>query len=186
MRSDAKRNRISLLRAAKELFARDTHVSMHEIARRAGLGTATVYRHFPHRSDIAAAIADELLDDLDHLAARKRGHPDAFVTLLAAIFDTSTSSALLVNAFRESADSEADLARLRQRVLTLFSGPLDYAKAAGTVQPDLTPEDVMLLLAMIQGAVDETGEPSRTRHEAAHRAARLLLQGVMAAPASPR
>src|SRR5579862_422352 len=77
-RKDAQRNREAILNAARELFADCADAPMYEVARRAGVGQATLYRNFPDRRDLAAAL---LLDEIEHterLAADHAGDPDAF------------------------------------------------------------------------------------------------------------
>jgi len=60
-RKDAQRNREAILSAAKELFATSADVPMYEIARAAGIGQGTLYRHFADRRSIAIALFDEAL-----------------------------------------------------------------------------------------------------------------------------
>ena len=56
LRKDAQRNREAILAAARELFAESADVPMYEIARRAGVGQATLYRNFPDRRNLAASL----------------------------------------------------------------------------------------------------------------------------------
>ena len=70
-RADAQRNLDALLRAAKEEFAANgVDAPVRAIAARAGVGTATLYRHFPLRSDLIAAVFRREIDDVTELAGR--------------------------------------------------------------------------------------------------------------------
>src|SRR5918997_1205778 len=67
-RADARRNRERLIEAARERFARDgTDVSLADIAREAGVGVGTVYRHFPAHGDLVEAV---YRDEVNRLSAR--------------------------------------------------------------------------------------------------------------------
>src|ERR1700742_377994 len=71
MRKDAARSRRAILDAARELYADDVTASFAEIAVRAGVGQATVYRHFDDRQALLAELA---VEDMDRLAERGEGH----------------------------------------------------------------------------------------------------------------
>ena len=76
-RKDAARNREAILDAARELMARSADFPLYEVARRAGVGQATLYRHFPDRATLAATIARELHEEIgaavaEHAGARTR------------------------------------------------------------------------------------------------------------------
>ncbi|GAA2295111.1 helix-turn-helix domain-containing protein [Streptomyces violaceusniger] len=71
MRADARRNREQILRAAREVFAdQGSDAPLDEIARRAGVGIATLYRRFPHRADLHRGVAIEVLTALVEAASR--------------------------------------------------------------------------------------------------------------------
>src|SRR5688572_7195835 len=66
MRADGRRNRERLLAAAREAFAEGGRdVGVAEIARRAGVGSATLFRHFATKDDLLAAILDEMLEQIE-------------------------------------------------------------------------------------------------------------------------
>ena len=72
-RKDAQRNREAILAAARELYAESADVPMYEVARRAGVGQGTLYRNFPDRSDLAAALIAEIFELEEQLAAEHAG-----------------------------------------------------------------------------------------------------------------
>src|SRR5438445_799062 len=75
--------------AARELFAESADVPMYEVARRAGVGQATLYRNFPDRRDLAAALLDVKLARIEQLAREHADDPDAFFVLLRHTAESS-------------------------------------------------------------------------------------------------
>lgn len=180
LRRDAQRNRDAILDAAKELFAESGEVPMYEIARRAGVGQATLYRHFPDREAIAAALAAEQLDRLERLAANRAGDPDAFFVLLRAIVDgQARCHGGLHDILQEDPNTRTGLEEFNHRLVELLRHPIRDAKAAGTLRPDLTIDDVVLLMAMVHGALDALADPAG-RAAAASRALTLTIDGLAA------
>ncbi|MGF7236288.1 MAG: TetR/AcrR family transcriptional regulator [Frankia sp.] len=178
LRRDARRNREAILAAAKELFAESGEVPMCEIARRAGVGQATLYRHFPDREAVAAALAAEQLDRLERLAASRAGDPDAFFVVLRGIVDgQARCHGGLHDILRESPNARSGLDGFNQRLVELLRHPIRDAKAAGTLRPDLTVDDVVLVMAMVHGALDAIADPSG-RAAAAGRALALTIDGL--------
>src|ERR1700712_2722964 len=86
-RRDARDNRAAILDAARELFADSADVAMCQVARRAGVGQGTLYRHFANRSALAAELLDEYIVRFEVLALAEAGRPDAFFPLLRSLFD---------------------------------------------------------------------------------------------------
>jgi AcrR family transcriptional regulator len=176
MRKDAQRNREAILGAARELFAESGAVPMYEIARRAGVGQATLYRHFPDRGAVAAVLAAEILVDLERIASENAGDPDAFFVMLRGLV-SAQARCNLFHVVREDPVPESELEPLRQRFIDLFRPPLRDAKAAGTLRRDLTMDDVLLLVAMVNGAMEDTAKPAE-RVARAMRALELTLHGL--------
>lgn len=153
-RNDARRNREAILAAARALFAESGEVPMYEIGRRAGVGQATLYRHFPSRGSVAAAIFAEELDGLERLAAESAGDPSSFFAILRGVADVQVRFHGMVDCMGGEGDSAADTAPLKARFLALIEEPLREAQAAGLLRPDFGLEDVFLLIAMIAGALE--------------------------------
>jgi AcrR family transcriptional regulator len=178
-RKDAQRNREAILAAARELFAERGGVPMYEVARRASVGQATLYRNFPDRRNLVAALLEEHLQRVEQLAAEHAGDPDAFFVLLRAIVETMASSHALGELAREDACLGTALERRRQRIAELIKQPLRAAKAAGTLRRDLTVDDVFLVVSMIKGAVARADGPA-AQAAAASRALALVQDGLAA------
>jgi AcrR family transcriptional regulator len=178
-RSDARRNREAILAAAREMFAESGDVAMYEVARRAGVGQATLYRNFPDRDALVAALAVEWIDELERLGAERAGEPDAFFVMLRAIVDAEARFHGLAECAQQSPDVLSELEPLQQRLTRLIKRPLRDAKAAGLIRRDLSMNDVMLLFAMVEGALSrEPDAPGRAA--AASRVLALALDGLTA------
>ena len=176
-RKDAKRNREAILAAARELFAECADVPMYEVARRAGVGQATLYRNFPDRRDLAAALLLEKMQQTERLAGEHAGDPDAFFVLLRSIVETIVRFHALGDLAREDTCLGSELHSRRRRLRELLTEPLRAAKAAGTVRCDVTIDDVFLVVLMVRGAIDSADGPAG-RAAAASRALALLLEGL--------
>jgi AcrR family transcriptional regulator len=176
-RKDAQRNREAILEAARELFADCADAPMYEIARRAGVGQATLYRNFPDRRDLAAALLLEEMEHTEQLAADHADDPDAFFVLLRSVVETIARFHALGELAREDACLGSTLNLRRQRLRELLKEPLRSAKAARTVRCDLTIDDVFVVVLMVRGAIDGA-EGAAARSAAASRALALLLEGL--------
>jgi AcrR family transcriptional regulator len=183
LRKDAQRNREAVLAAARELFAECADPPMYEIARRAGVGQATLYRNFPDRRDLAAALIVEQMEQTERLAAEYVGDPDAFFVLIRNVVETMARFHGLGELAREDACLGSELDRRRQRLAELLKEPVRDAKAAGTLRRDLTVDDVFLMISMLKGAVERADGPA-ARAAAASRALALMLDGLAPARAA--
>ena len=164
LRSDAVRNRAALLATARRvLSARGLDVPVEEIAREAGVGVGTVYRNFPTKAALLAAVVAQAFEGLtaDAQTALARGEPgDAFFEFLRGAAVVMARDRVLVRAAR-AADG-LGLARAPE-VQGLFDATdtlLARAIAAGAVRPGITAEDVAALLAGVGDAANELGRPT--------------------------
>jgi AcrR family transcriptional regulator len=151
---------------------------MYEVARRAGVGQATLYRNFPDRRNLAAALLVEHMESTERLAAEHAGDPDAFFVLLRDVVETMARFYPLGQLARADACLGSELDRRRRRLADLMKEPLRDAKAVGTVRRDLTIDDVFLVVSMVKGAVDRADDRAE-RAAAATRALALVLDGIM-------
>lgn len=157
--SSAAENREALLASARRLFAaRGYHVALSAIARDAGVGQGSLYRHFPTRLDLALAIFEENFTVLERIAASDPG-PGCFLRLWRRLIGFTVES----TAFVETAvDARRQLVNYRgpERLVGLLSGPLARAQEAGLVDPALTVGDLMLLQRMVYGAIVTEVDPA--------------------------
>jgi AcrR family transcriptional regulator len=180
-RRDAERNRAAIVSAFTELLASDgADVPLYRVARRAGVGQATLYRHFAERALLAAAIYEQRLDRVAELAAVHAGDPRAFLLLLGAMIREDTRTPGLFRVLRTGRDGERYLRHLTSRVLELLAEPLRTARAAGTVRADLQLDDVPIVFTMLEGAIQEADASGRP--QVALRAFELLARGIAFTP----
>lgn len=175
-RRDAQRNRSAILQAACEVMCSPRPVvGMPEIARRAGIGQATLYRHFPDRAALASAVIGHLLDGLERCVAAGRGQPATFGFALQAILRVQVTMRPLVQLTRRL--DQPTRVRYQRRVTAVLAEPLRRAQEAGWVRKDLVPGDLMLLFGMVEGVVESTADPDEAV-AAAGRSIDLALDGV--------
>jgi len=186
-RRDALRNRKLLVETAREVFAEQgLDAPLDEIARRAGVGNATLYRHFPSRAVLVDEVFRDALTETTAAGERARTAEDAWTGLteyLEAVFtglaaDRGTND-LMTTGLEGVTSLEAIHAHNRETV----AGLLRRGQQQGTIRPDATTEDLLFALAALGRAVPAltTVAPDAWRRPLA-----LLLDGLRAGPAAPR
>ena len=181
-RADATRNREQLLAVATRVFmSADTEPSMRAIAREAGVGIATLYRHFPTRESLVDAVyrdqvvrltagARELLGQLPPAAALRRWM-DLFGDWIA------TKNGMLDTLLSMIQAGEIAHAQTRTELLTAITTILDAGRVAGDLRPDVTAEDIAAALIGIF-----TVAPRPQREASASRLLNLLMDGLRPPP----
>jgi AcrR family transcriptional regulator len=160
MRADARRNVERLLTVAKETFAeRGADAPLEEIARRAGVGIGTLYRHFPTREALLETLLRDSFEALRAEADRLLTSPspgDALDSWLRAFATHATTYSGLVAALNASLrDGESGLCMWCKTVNLAGGELLARAQAAGVVRPDVTPDDVLILANAITWATEQ-------------------------------
>jgi len=162
MRADAQRNRDKLLRVATEAFTElGVEVPLEEIARRAGVGIGTFYRHFPTREALVVAVYRQLIDDLA-AAARELPlvHPpaEALRQWMHAFVDYATVKRGMVVLLKSMMETESQLFDDARATLNAAAGSLMTAAAqAGAIRPDVGPAEVIRAIGGICMATDRPG-----------------------------
>ncbi|RIV39135.1 TetR/AcrR family transcriptional regulator [Micromonospora radicis] len=148
LRADAARNRAALLAAAEAEFAeRGLEASVAEIARRAGIGKGTVFRHFPTKDDLLAAVVLDRVDGLTALASRLSTADDPGAALLEFLDAAASRQQQLDLSFlREAGEVNDRLGASRARLFEQVVLLVDRAQAAGAIRSDVTGLDVILLM----------------------------------------
>ncbi|MDT0264899.1 TetR/AcrR family transcriptional regulator [Streptomyces sp. DSM 44915] len=158
-RADARRNRERLLAAAEEVFATSgPTASLNQIARRAGVGPGTLYRHFPGRDALLAGVLDERIDRLTRRADALLTAPEADRALadwLAAFLDHARSQQGLGSALLLARSSEFGL-DCHHRLRAAAGALLDRAQASGGTRPDITTDEMLRLVVGVALATVET------------------------------
>lgn len=186
LRADAARNRRAIIDAAGELYGqRGLDTPFDDIARHAGVGNATLYRHFPSRCALLAAVFTDTLVRVVTAAehALTVADPwDAFASHFRFLFNLQATNRGLADLLITAVDGVPEIERLRERAHRDFVHLAQRAQTAGALRADVTPEDVALLLMANAGLIHRTADIATT---ASTRFADLTLDGLRSAAATP-
>ncbi|GHS87260.1 TetR family transcriptional regulator [Actinomycetota bacterium] len=175
-RRDVIRNRARLVAAAEEVFAGTGPTApLDLVARRAGVGRGTLYRHFPDRESLIAAVYSTRMDLLEELAA---GLPDEerWERLLAAICALQLESPGLLGVMQRSDRGRTRLDDISRRTTLLLLGALSAAQRCGAVRADASARDLYLTLSMVEGVIAHA--PPDAAHDSVARALELVLTAM--------
>ncbi|RDI68851.1 TetR/AcrR family transcriptional regulator [Nocardia pseudobrasiliensis] len=153
-RADAARNRDQVLDTATTLFTeRGDDVQMADVARAAGVGVGTVYRHFPTRAALIEAVAERrFVEILDHARRSSLPNPDvrqALTDFLGHICQVHERGRALSSAIESVIGDTAPHGEIRTELIALGEELLARGRADGSIRTDATAAD----LYMIVGAV---------------------------------
>lgn len=171
-RADAQRNVAAVVEAAKAVFGESgVDAPVREIAARAGVGVGTLYRHFPHRSDLVVAVFRQEIDDCadaaDRLAA-ECSPADALTRWLYRYTEFMATKRGLAAALHSGDPAFDPLpAYFDQRLLPALAGLLAAASATGEVRADVDADDLIHAVAQL------SADPERGR-----RMVDLLIDGL--------
>ncbi|MEV6136874.1 helix-turn-helix domain-containing protein [Nocardia sp. NPDC051990] len=139
-RVDARRNRALVLAAAQRAFAEHgTSVSLAEVARRAGVGAGTVYRHFPTKTDLLEAVMQQRIDRLATLAVESLDAPDpgaAFFAVCTEVVSSAPRSQTLCDVIQ----SDDGWPKARGPLLRAVAIMLDAMRANPAIRPVTKPD----------------------------------------------
>ena len=184
LRADAQRNRERLLEVAREVFAeKGVEAPLEEIARRAGVGIGTLYRHFPTRLDLVGAIYLDEVNALIRSAAdlAENGDPlEALRGWLERFVDYVATKRGLAGALEELRASGA-FAKNQPRINAALGSLLEAGQKSGEIRPDVQASDVVRAVGGICMLSERTApERAQTR-----RIIELLVDGLrFGAPAA--
>ena len=153
-RADARRNRERILAAARDAFNKPAaDVSMAEIARRAGIGPATLYRNFANRRGLLEALYVDEIDALCAAAAETdavRGQGDRFLGWLRRFYDYFVSKRFVAEALLEHAGAESPVFGTGYaRVVAAGRPLLQAAVVSGDIRTELSLEQILDLIASV-------------------------------------
>jgi len=152
MRADAQRNRARILEAAERVFAlQGATVPIDDVAREAGVGVGTIYRHFPTKEDLYQAVVISRVESLVE-QARALADADDAATAFFDFLRSYTASAGMNRALHDSlADAGIDVraatASLKDTLYRALNVLLEHAQADGAVRDDIGIEDLKVALS---------------------------------------
>lgn len=179
MRADARRNRDRLVEVALRAFSSGEEVTLETIARQAGVGIGTLYRHFPTREALVETVyrgeLARLRDTASELLAS--GAPEAALRAwMDGFADYVAAKRGMAETLRAVAATGAiSPAQTQQTLTATIKGMLDAGAAAGTLRDDVAAGDV---LASLTGIFLVAGAPGQ--REQAGRLLDLLMDGLRA------
>lgn len=165
-RSDGAANRAKILEAAHTAFREEvSDISLEEIARRAGVGIGTLYRHFASRDVLAAAVYHQEVDDLVSLAAQLEGEGDAAAALrrwLRAMVGFVATKKGMAAALARSARMPSELTDYSSdHLVGAVERLLTRVAREGRVAPTIAGQDVLLMLVALSYEFDGLGWEER-------------------------
>lgn len=162
LRADALRNRARVLAAAEEVFAvQGTAASTEEVARKAGVGIGTVFRHFPTKESLLEAVLVTLLERLAGEAEELRSAADpgrAFFGFFARVVAQAATKHAVTEALAEAGvDAREATGRAGPGLRAALGVLLERAQQAGAVRADVGAAEIMALLAGMSYAAGRAG-----------------------------
>ncbi|WP_242455992.1 TetR/AcrR family transcriptional regulator [Mycolicibacterium sp. P1-18] len=162
IRVDAARNRASLLAAAEDEFAeRGASASIADIARRAGVAKGTVFRHFPTKEDLIAAIVSGHIAVLADAARRLADSPDAGAALLEFLTVAADQRQRHDLTFLQCASvGDPRVAEVLDALHVHLETLVDRARKSGAIRADITETDVFLMMCAPIHIVENATAPA--------------------------
>jgi AcrR family transcriptional regulator len=185
LRADAARNREAIVEAARAVFAEQgLDAPLDDIAKRAGTGNATLYRRFPTRADLIAAVFAERM--AEHLAAVEAALTDpdpwnGFAGYIRAATGMQARDRGIADLVTMDLSVAPDIERLRAQAFAGLVQLVERAQAAGVLRADFTTQDVVLLQMANAGLVERAHGISA---DASARLVHVLLDGFRAVAAT--
>ncbi|MFI6348296.1 TetR/AcrR family transcriptional regulator [Streptomyces sp. NPDC050560] len=178
MRQDARENRERILAEAEAVFgAQGAAGSTEEVARRAGVGIATVFRHFPTKEELIEAALLRHFDQLTeraHTLAAETDPATAWRTLVRTMIETGATKLTLAARLSDGQGLPTSATAASDRLKDAVGEALRRAQQAGVVRPSATVEEVYLLIRGLAQVTATMRTPPRTLS----RAIDVILSGL--------
>ncbi|GGV03391.1 TetR family transcriptional regulator [Streptomyces albospinus] len=155
-RADAERNRARVLKAARRLFhEHGDAVQMPEVARAAGVGVGTVYRHFPSRQALIAAVADQRFGEIAEYARTTCLHEPGrgLLLYLRHVGEVLAADQRLSAVIEATLGATAPQGEARAQLEEAVSSLIARDQAAGAIRADLTVGDVYMLVGGLSATI---------------------------------
>jgi len=198
LRADAVRNRAHVLAIAQEVFAEQgLDVPIDEIAKRAGVGVGTLYRHFPTKQALFEAIVADRIERVADRARELASADDpgaAFFGFVTTLIEEGAAKRDFVDALARSGVSVGSASSVfKRRFRAALAMLIERAQQAGAVREDVDVEDVLALVRGTFAAIESLG-PAEARSDAKrrggaierHRKARERLVAIVCDGLRPR
>jgi AcrR family transcriptional regulator len=158
LRADAQRNRERIIAAAVEVFAeRGLEASTAEIAQRAGVGEATLFRRFPTKDDLIIAIVESQMSDVVAIGTECLDDPDPAAGLerfITVMVERSVADKGVMEATKDRCMMRDELQPMRSEVISVMTALVKRAQKAGAVRDDLTGQDLGILIHSVAASAE--------------------------------
>ncbi|HSD78187.1 MAG TPA: helix-turn-helix domain-containing protein [Solirubrobacteraceae bacterium] len=175
-RADARRNRGRILVAAAETFAeRGADAQMDDVARRAGVGVGTVYRHFPTKESLMGELVRLKLDRMQKAAEAGLEVDDpweAFAGVLRRGAEVMAADAALRDALGRVPEAWEHAAAERERLQAILAQVIRRGQEAGVIRPDFSVDEVPMLMCGVASSMSQHSDWDWRRH------LELVLDGI--------
>jgi AcrR family transcriptional regulator len=171
LRADARRNRARVMEVARAAFAEcGSDLPMEELARRAGVGVGTVYRHFPNKEMLLDALLAEQLETLIETTRAALAGDDAWEAFRGLVRNGAAMQAddmafCEVVMARKQESGDARVAQLRDELDAAMGELIGRAQASGAMRKDFRTDDVGVLFASIAGAIRSSAGPDAWKRQ---------------------
>jgi AcrR family transcriptional regulator len=161
-RADARRNREAIVQAARALVAEHgEEAQIQDVARKAGVGVGTVYRHFPTKDALMGELMAECMRENAQISREAGRHEDpweAFATLVRDACASMASDAAKRHMWRIASDEAfAYAADAKREMVEETLAVVDRARAAGALRADFTSDDMPGLMCGLGAVIDAPG-----------------------------
>ncbi|WP_436491989.1 TetR/AcrR family transcriptional regulator [Actinokineospora sp. HUAS TT18] len=184
LRADAERNRVRVVVAAREVFARHgLDVTLDDVAKHAGVGVGTVYRRFPNKEALVLAVFEHVLDELVATIDDAVAEPDAWVGLCGLITDIAERQASDRGLYEICTRADfGQMDRIADHFIPTMDALVSRAKEQGALRADFEASDIGALLIMVAASAELTRDidPDMWR-----RYLGMMLDGMRAGCSTP-
>lgn len=164
LRSDAEQNRDRIIEAARKVYRQEgLSASMACIARTAGVGIATLFRRFPNRTELIAAVFEDAMERNRAAAIAARDAEsawDGFRGYVEQVCGLQADNRGFAEVLTMNFGSAKDLERMRQEAFEAFTDLIGRAKREGRLREDFSSEDLPILLMANAGVLGAAGDAS--------------------------
>lgn len=176
LRADARRNRVRVMEAAREVFSeRGPEARMEEVAQRAGVGVGTLYRNFPDKETLIAELIAESMQQMTSAAREALDAEDtweAFEGVVRSMVGTMSKNRAFAGAL-PWAEEEKYLSEVREELVGVMERLMGRVQQAGMLRSDVVHEELMVLLfGLVQAA------PHLTSSNGQERCVSVVLDGL--------
>jgi AcrR family transcriptional regulator len=178
-RADAARNIDRIIESAIHVFALDPSAGMNEVAADAGVGRATLYRHFPSRDDLIAAIKaqarQEAVSAVENCPLDDGSAIESIESIIRAVIELGDRYRF-INGWRAEGDEYPEP---RERISAALQAAVERGQRRGEITRSVSPEwGALAIRSLMLAAIEELSDGSMTDREAERLVTRIVTQGL--------